>query len=126
LALASKTQKGSAVSGLIGSIVGGILNALIGWFDKWLTGKQLVEAQTEAAAKKEALESVAEARQFEEVARRVADVNEPPVSPKIGDKWLDPKTNVPMVWDGAAFVKESDYNKDEGDFFMDNRWNRRS
>lgn len=111
------------MSGLLGSIVGAILNSLIGMIDKWITGKQLVEAQTEAKAKQAAMESVAEAKSVETAMEEIGDYDLPPVSPRRGQKWVGPG-DVVHVWTGSSWEVERE--TEDADLFGDRAWNTAS
>ena len=117
------TQKGYVVSGLIGSAVMGAIKAFAGMIFQWITGKQLVEAQTEAKAKDGAMQSVGEGKAVENVTANIADERTEPINPYKGQKWPHPDGKV-RVFDGTAWVLESEYAKDDSDFFGDGDFNR--
>ena len=103
-------------SSVVSTIFGGIIKFFTGWLDKM----NKTELETEAKAKAEALKSVNVARALEERMRTIADPDDPPTSPKLKQRWHDPKTNTTKEWNGKEWenAKENDT-----DLFGDAAWN---
>lgn len=92
-------------------VLGGIFKLIESFIGK---GK-LIQAQTEAEAKKKAIESVAPVRDLEEEIRKGADYRDPPHSPKPGQRWVTPEGKV-KEFTGEEWV---DATEEDDDVFGD-------
>jgi hypothetical protein len=84
------------------SVLTAILAAIIDALRSWLKAEQQESAASEAGARRGQVESVGEARELEARLQEIAGA--PPGNPRIGERWIDPRSGVVMEWTGTAWT----------------------